>query len=148
MNDHIKAENVTSHVAQYRVYYEDTDAAGVVYYANYLKYAERARTDMLRELGVNQSELYERDGVGFVVRRCEAQYIAPARLDDVVEVETSVSKMSAVKFTMRQLLKRAGNGDSDESASQILVEIEVDVVAVGRNFKPVRIPQTVKDKLL
>ena len=68
-----------------RVYYEDTDAGGVVYYANYLKFAERARTEMLRDLGIDHSELMDNEGVAFAVRHCTMDFLAPARLDDVLD---------------------------------------------------------------
>ena len=70
------------HVFSMRVYYEDTDAAGIVYYANYLKFAERARTEMLRALGTDQSRLAAEQGIAFAVRRCTADYLKPARLDN------------------------------------------------------------------
>ena len=71
---------------KYRVYYEDTDAGGVVYYANYLKFFERARTDFLRALNISQNELLQSEKLIFVVRRCEIDYVSPAKLDDLVEV--------------------------------------------------------------
>ena len=72
-----------THIFNLRVYYEDTDAGGIVYYANYLKFAERARTEVLRDLGVAQRELLEVEGIGFAVRRCAVDYFAPAKLDDL-----------------------------------------------------------------
>ena len=73
------------HVLPVRIYYEDTDAGGVVYHANYLKYCERARSDCLRLVGIHQQQF---DGMGFVVRRMVCDFLIPARLDDLVEVET------------------------------------------------------------
>jgi YbgC/YbaW family acyl-CoA thioester hydrolase len=72
-----------------RVYYEDTDLAGIVYYANYLRFIERARTEWVRELGIDQGRLKAEAGIVFAVRRVEVDYIAPARFDDVLEVETA-----------------------------------------------------------
>ncbi len=74
-----------------RVYYEDTDAGGVVYYANYLKFCERTRTEWLRALGVAQHALLDEQGVGFVVRSVQADYLAPARLDDALEVSARIA---------------------------------------------------------
>ncbi len=84
---------MASHRQAIRVYFEDTDAAGIVYYANYLKFAERARTDMLRDFGVSHADMMKRDGLVLVVRRCEIDYLKPARLDDLLTVETEVAKL-------------------------------------------------------
>ena len=70
----------------YRIYFEDTDAGGIVYYANYLKFYERARTDFLRARGISQQKLAKEENIGFVVRRCEIEYISPAILDNEIEV--------------------------------------------------------------
>lgn len=85
----------------YRVYYEDTDAGGVVYYANYLKFTERARTDMLREIGIDQSKLLEQD-LAFVVRKVEADYIRPARLDDMLKVTVEVQEIRKASMVIVQ----------------------------------------------
>ncbi len=119
------------HNFQTRIYYEDTDAAGVVYYANYLKFAERARTEWLRVLGVEQGEILEKTGVGFVVRRCNVCFMSPARLDDVIDVETSLQKLTKARITMRQIISLN---------KKILVELEVELAAVDRKFRPTRIP--------
>ena len=78
------------HVLPMRVYWEDTDAAGIVYYANYLKFIERGRTDMLRHLGIAQRRLQQEDDVAFAVRSCNIEYLKPARLDDRLDVWTRV----------------------------------------------------------
>ena len=80
----------------YRVYYEDTDAGGVVYYANYLKFFERARTDFLRTLGISQSDLATKEGLVFVVRKCVIDYISPAKLDNILEVSVEVKSPVAI----------------------------------------------------
>ena len=94
------------HVHPLRVYYEDTDAAGVVYYANYLKFAERARTEMLRDLGVDPSALAAVEGVAFAVSRCEVDYLAPARLDDELTVQTRIVKIFAATIEAEQIISR------------------------------------------
>ncbi|MEK9945677.1 MAG: tol-pal system-associated acyl-CoA thioesterase [Alphaproteobacteria bacterium] len=76
-----------------RVYYEDTDAAGIAYYANYLKFIERARTDMMRLLGVTHSKMAQTDGLSFIVRSCAVKYRRPARLDDALDVRTRVMRI-------------------------------------------------------
>ncbi|WP_342076756.1 tol-pal system-associated acyl-CoA thioesterase [Yoonia sp. SS1-5] len=88
-----------------RVYYEDTDLAGIVYYANYLKFIERARSEWVRELGIDQVEM-KRDGFVFAVRRVEADYIAPAHYDDELVVESTMSENTGVRLIFRQEVKR------------------------------------------
>lgn len=129
-------------VHRIRVYYEDTDAAGVVYYANYLKYAERGRTEALRSLGIEQRELAERDGIQFVVRRVTADFRAPARLDDALEVVTRTGDIGGATLAMEQSIRR---GD------ETLVTVSVDICAVAaggpRAGRPVRLPPSVVERL-
>lgn len=120
------------HTIEIRVYYEDTDAAGIVYYANYLKFAERARTEWLRKIGFEQEKLRAEQGLGFVVAHLEAEYKIPARLDDMIAIETSLQQHSKVHMTMRQILKK---GDAT------LVDLSVKIACVDKNGKPVRIPE-------
>lgn len=122
---------------KYRIYYEDTDAGGVVYYANYLKFFERARTDFLRALNISQSDLAEKENLVFVVRKCEIEYISPAKLDDLINVSVLVKEMRATSIVMTQEITK-----SDQLSSRLNVEI-VCVSADG--FKPKRIPQNIKD---
>ena len=89
-----------------RVYYEDTDAGGVVYYANYLKFCERARTEWLRTLGVSQQALIDEQGLAFVVRSVQADYLASARLDDALEVFTRVATLRRASILFEQVVKR------------------------------------------
>jgi acyl-CoA thioester hydrolase len=91
-----------------RVYYEDTDAAGIVYYANYLKFMERARTEWLRSMGFDQTDLARDHGLVFVVSRLEVHYRKPARLDDCLQVEAQVLRLGRVGFDMRQSVMRDG----------------------------------------
>ncbi|WP_394181322.1 tol-pal system-associated acyl-CoA thioesterase [Yoonia maritima] len=88
-----------------RVYYEDTDLAGIVYYANYLKFIERARSEWVREMGIDQVAM-KADGFVFAVRRVEADYLAPARFDDELIVETSLAERTGVRLTVKQDVKR------------------------------------------
>ncbi len=120
------------HRTDYRIYYEDTDAAGMVYYANYLKFAERARTEWLRSLGFEQSLLLKDEGIGFVVHHCEIDFLKPAKLDDLITLETRLQELGKVRMTMQQVVKR---GDT------ILAELSVGLACVDRNSKPVRWPQ-------
>src|SRR5471032_1766224 len=85
-----------------RVYYEDTDAGGVVYHANYLKFCERGRTELLRALGFSNKSLSEQRGLLFVVRKLEADYLLPAFLEDELEVRTVIAEIKNASFSMRQ----------------------------------------------
>ena len=85
--------NGADHLYRVRVYYEDTDAAGMVYYANYLRLAERARTEMMRLLGAGHAEMAAKDGVVMAVRDCAIEYLSPAKLDDVVEIRTTITQL-------------------------------------------------------
>ena len=91
-----------------RVYYDDTDSAGVVYHANYLKFAERGRTEMLRALGLDQRSLRDEDGVVFAVRRCHVEYLLPAALDDALEVESQVTEVTGATLEVAQSVRRDG----------------------------------------
>ncbi len=122
------------HLHPLRVYYEDTDAGGVVYYANYLKFAERARTEMLRDLGVDPPALAAFDGVAFAVSRLEADYLAPARLDDELTVRTRIVKMSAATLEAEQIISR---GATD--CARLIVRL----TCVNRAGRPVRLPESI-----
>jgi len=125
------------HVFPVRVYYEDTDAGGVVYYANYLKFAERARTDLLRNLGIEQSRLAAEEGVVFVVRRCAADFLQPARLDDGLEVHTGVVDIKVAAVNFIQSVRR----DGDE-----LVRMDVQIACMKSTVpgRPVRVPARIR----
>ncbi|MBQ9732029.1 MAG: tol-pal system-associated acyl-CoA thioesterase [Alphaproteobacteria bacterium] len=124
-----------------RVYYEDTDAGGIVYYANYLKFAERARTEYIRALGVRQQDALEaEDKFAFVVRHCEVDYQAPAVLDDELVVSCQVVEIGGASCTMHQEIMRA---------DKLLVTIDVKAVYVSlKNRRPVRIPKELSLKLV
>jgi acyl-CoA thioester hydrolase len=123
------------HIWPVRVYFEDTDAGGVVYYANYLKFAERGRTEMLRAAGFDHVRILAELGVQFVVRGCKFDYAVPARLDDVLEVRSRVATMSGASFTIRQEIFRSG---------QRLVEADLRLACVDRLFRPARLPAELK----
>jgi acyl-CoA thioester hydrolase len=124
-----------THVLPLRVYYEDTDAAGMVYYANYLRFIERARTDMMRLAGVSHSEMREREELYFTVHRCEVDYLSPARLDDELEVHTRLLKVSGATLRAEQIVKRDGDD---------LVRSEVRIACVGSEGRPRRLPGRVR----
>ncbi len=98
-----------THIYPVRVFFEDTDAGGIVYYANYLKFAERARSEFIRAIGWNQREkLQSEENIGFAVRHCEADYKASARLEDVISVHTRVTKLGGASMVMNQSFVRDG----------------------------------------
>ena len=119
------------HRLSMRVYYEDTDAAGIVYYANYFKFAERARTEMLRAFGAKAGFRREDTGLTFVVQRCSAEYRRPARLDDLIDVHTHVVRVGAASLSLRQKVHRDGI---------LLVPMDVRLALVNREMKPARLP--------
>lgn len=118
-----------------RVYYEDTDMAGIVYYANYLRYIERGRSEWVREIGMDQRAMKEDDGIVFVVRRLEADYLNAARLDDELVVETAVQSVSGVRMVMAQEVKR---GD------EVIFSAIVTVVCMNEAGQPVRLPANIR----
>lgn len=91
-----------------RVYYEDTDLAGIVYYANYLKFIERGRSEWVRGLGIDQTRLRADRGIVFAVRRVEADYLAPARFDDSLVVETRLQALTGARIVLEQVVRRDG----------------------------------------
>jgi acyl-CoA thioester hydrolase len=116
-----------------RVYYEDTDAGGVVYHANYLRYAERARTEALRQAGIPHAELVATHNLMFVVHRAEIDYMRPARIDDTVVVETRTMEVGGATVTLRQTVQ----GPDGVCA---VVRIKLACIQIG-GHKPARIPQ-------
>ena len=123
------------HAMEIRVYYEDTDTAGIVYYANYLRFAERARSEMLRGLGFPQARLRGEEGRGFAVRRCTADYLSPARLDDLVTVETRVTGVAGAALTLEQNIRRD---------RETLVVLDVLLACIGREGRPRRLPPALR----
>ncbi|WP_322097052.1 tol-pal system-associated acyl-CoA thioesterase [Pelagibius sp.] len=121
-----------------RIFYEDTDAGGVVYHARYLNFAERARTEVLRLLGIEQTELRDRSGVVFALRRCSLDFRRPARLDDLVEVRSRFTALKGASLVADQSIWRA---------DEVLVRLEVEVASVRNDGRPTRIPETVRAAL-
>ncbi len=124
---------------QVRVYYEDTDAGGVVYYANYLAYMERARSEWLRTLGFDNQTLADQQGVVFVVRRACVDYLQPARLDELLDVSLILKKRGKASLLFEQQVRR---GDELLCRGEILLAC-VDAAS----FKPAAIPATILQKM-
>ena len=121
-----------------KIYYEDTDAGGVVYYANYLKYLERARSEAIYSLGLTNTNLQKNHDTLIIVKSCNIEYKKPARFEDVLEVNSEVVSFSKTSILMKQLILR--NKD-------LISEAEIHLVAVNKDGKPSKIPEELKKKL-
>lgn len=123
-----------------RIYYEDTDAGGVVYYANYLRYLERARTEWLRSLGFGQQALMDEAGILFAVRRAEIDYRQPARFDDELIVEAAMERLGGASMIFDQRIVRG--------AGEVLCTAKVKVVCLDRErFRPTAIPDHIRSEI-
>ncbi len=131
------------HVFPLRVYYEDTDAAGIVYYANYLRFAERARTEMMRCMGTEHGALMVDQGIAFAVRNCDAEYLHPARLDDAILVRTQVREVRGASMRADQtVVRREADGSETE-----LVRLHIRLACMDKELKPSRLPAAVRSSL-
>ena len=119
-----------------KVYYEDTDAGGVVYYANYLKYLERARTEALSTIGLSNIQIKEKFGALIIVKSCNIEYKKSAQLEDQLKIRSFVKSVTKTSFFMNQIIT---NGDS------IVVEAQVHLVFVNEKGKPVKVPEVIFD---
>ncbi|WP_420397118.1 tol-pal system-associated acyl-CoA thioesterase [Nioella sp.] len=128
-----------THHFQTRVYYEDTDLAGIVYHANYLKFIERARSEMVREAGISQTALKAGQGIVFAVRRMEMDFIAPARFEDDLRVETLLVGVKGASFDLDQTVWRGADR---------LYAAKVQVVCLTDSGRAVRIPADIRQKLV
>ncbi|GGF56527.1 tol-pal system-associated acyl-CoA thioesterase [Paracoccus acridae] len=126
------------HSLAVRVYYEDTDLAGIVYYANYLKFIERGRSEWLRALGVDQLRLKTDSGHVFAVRRIEADYLRPAHFDDLLAVETTLDQMTAARIVVSQTVRREGDP---------LFTARVTLACLDAQGRPVRLPKGLAETL-
>lgn len=127
-----------THVTPIRIYYEDTDAAGIVYYANYLKFAERARTEMMRDLSGGLYARMRDEGMAFIVRRCTVDYTGSAKLDDLVEVHSRVLSVGGASLSAEQTVRRDG---------ERLVGIEIKLGCVSPEGRPARIPDGLRAEI-
>ena len=121
-----------THTLQIRVYYEDTDLAGIVYYANYLKFIERGRSEWVRALGLDQAAMKAAGAGVFAVRRVEADYLAPAHFDDLLDVTTAHIRHSGARLVLAQQVLRAG---------QLLFDARVTLVCLGDTGRPQPLPR-------
>lgn len=131
-----------------RVYYEDTDAAGVVYYANYLKFFERCRTEWLRSIGRDQSVLAAQHDIGFVVRSASAEYLKPARLDDALLIGLEVEKLGRAQVTFRQHVRRPVIDENGVVGTEELVTGHIRIACVSVSaMKSTAIPKELREQL-
>ncbi|MDZ4136496.1 MAG: tol-pal system-associated acyl-CoA thioesterase [Paracoccaceae bacterium] len=124
-----------AHRFSLRVYYEDTDLAGIVYYANYLKFIERARSEWVRGLGIDQAALLARAGIVFAVRRVEADYLRPAVFDDALGVETRLLAVTGARIVLQQVVLRG---------EDLLFAAQVTLVCLGAGQQALRLPADVR----
>lgn len=127
-----------THTYEYRVYYEDTDAGGIMYHGRYVNWCERARAEFLRDIGLQSSTIFEDTGVLFVVRHLEADYFKPAKLDQLLRVESGLKELKNSSFILNQ---------SIFCQDSMLFSMTVTIVCIDGNGRPVRIPDMVREKL-
>tara|TARA_B100000287_G_scaffold381256_1_gene385500 strand:- start:132 stop:530 length:399 start_codon:yes stop_codon:yes gene_type:complete len=121
-----------------KVYYEDTDSGGVVYYANYLKFLERARSEAIYSLGYTNSGLLKKYNVLLIVKSCNIEYKKPAKFENILDVVSEVTSFTKTSFTMKQNILRD---------NELLSVADIHLVAVDKNGKPSKIPDELKQKL-
>ena len=118
-------------ITNVKVYYEDTDASGRVYYSNYLKYLERGRTDFLSSLGFSHKELYNNNKIYFVVKTCNIEYVKPANFEDILEINTSIVSFSKAKIEFNQQILRD---------DQLIVDSNIIIVSINNENKISKMP--------
>ena len=120
-----------------KIYYEDTDAAGVVYYANYLKFLERARSEIIYSFDLSNKLLLNKYGVLIIVKSCNINYLKPSNLEDNLKIVSIIKSLKKASFIMKQIVKR----DND-----IISEAEVHLATVNKKGKPIKIPEVLENK--
>ena len=138
MKQNINKISILKHSNNIRVYYEDTDAGGLVYHANYLKFAERARTEMLREVKIEQLILKNDYNIQFIVKNLYIDFFKPAQLDDLLTIKSVILKVSLAKVIMEQLIYKK---------MILLAKIDVTLGSINTKGKPSRLPKIVLEKL-
>jgi acyl-CoA thioester hydrolase len=138
MKQNINKISILKHSNNIRVYYEDTDAGGLVYHANYLKFAERARTEMLREVKIEQLILKNDYNIQFIVKNLYIDFFKPAQLDDLLTIKSVILKVSLAKVIMEQLIYKK---------MTLLAKIDVTLGSINTEGKPSRLHKIVLEKL-
>ena len=122
-----------------KVYYEDTDSGGVVYYSNYLKFLERARTEMLETVGLSNKKLLEEYNTLIIVKSCNIEYVSPAKLEDKIQIYSSIESFNKASFVIIQNIKKGDN---------LIVKAKLKLVTVNQEGKPIKIPSVLQNKLV
>ena len=122
-----------------KIYYEDTDAGGVVYYSNYLKFLERARTEMLESIGLSNKKLLEDYKTLIIVKSCNIEYLVPAKLEDKLKIYSSIESFNKASFVVIQNIKKDDN---------LIVKAKLKLVTVNQDGKPIKIPSVLQKELV
>lgn len=130
--------SILKHDNNIRVYYEDTDAGGLVYHANYLKFAERSRTEMLREMKIEQNILKNKYNINFIVQKLLIQFFIPAKLDDLLKIKSEILGLYSAKIDMQQNIYHKRN---------LLAKIDLTIGSINTEGRPTRLPKFVLNKL-
>ena len=125
-----------------KIYYEDTDSGGVVYYANYLKFLERARTEALFSIGFSNTEILDQFSSLIIVKSCNIEYKNPAYLEDELTIRSFVKSITKTSFFMNQIISR----ENDQKFDDLIVEAQVHLVFINKEGKPVKIPEEIYSK--
>ncbi len=125
-------------IHEVKVYYEDTDSGGVVYYSNYLKYLERARTEMIQSIGLSNKILLEEHKTFIIVKSCNIEYLGPAKLEDKLQISTLIESFNKASFVIIQNIKKDNN---------LIVKAKLKLVTVNQEGKPIKIPLVLEKKL-
>ena len=125
-------------IHEVKVYYEDTDSGGVVYYSNYLKFLERARTEMINSIGLSNKKLLEEHKTLIIVKSCNVEYLSPSKLEDRLQIYSSIESINKASFVMIQNIKK----DDD-----LIVKAKIKLVTVNYEGRPIKIPSVLKNKL-
>ena len=125
-------------IHEVKVYYEDTDSGGVVYYSNYLKYLERARTEMIQSIGLSNKILLEEHKTFIIVKSCNIEYLGPAKLEDKLQISTLIESFNKASFVIIQNIKKDNN---------LIVKAKLKLVTVNQEGKPIKIPSVLEKKL-
>ena len=125
------------HTVDYRVYYENTDAVGIMYHCDYISFCERGRSELLRHIGYPASETYEKLGIGFVIRHLDANYLGMVKLDDLLTVETTLQSMKNTSFVMTQNILKKG---------EMVFTMDITVVCIDKDGKPARVPDALRSQ--
>ena len=118
-----------------KVYYEDTDSGGVVYYANYLKFLERARSEAIYTIGLTNTKLYNENEILIIVKSCKIDYKKPAKFEDKLQIQSSIKSTTKTSFIMHQIIKKD---------KEIITEADVHLVVVNKDGKPCKMPENLK----